>query len=246
MATTAIAAADATARIGSSQAKLVDNFETFLSLLTTQLKNQDPLSPMDGNQFTQQLVQMTGVEQQLLGNQLLTSLVAQGGATLDGAVDLIGKTVTADGKKAELTAKAAEWTYELAADAADAKLTIKDAKGLTVWEGPAPELEAGRHTIEWNGLMTSGQRAPQGFYTVAIEARDGKGKSMPAPINVVGVATAAESIDGDTWLTVGSSKVRLSDITSVRQPSQTAAATAAPTAGTTPAPSAPQTAATTQ
>ena len=67
------APADATSK---GIASLADNFNTFLALLTTQLKNQDPTSPLDSNQFTQQLVQMTGVEQQLNGNTLLKQLVA--------------------------------------------------------------------------------------------------------------------------------------------------------------------------
>jgi flagellar hook protein FlgE len=181
MATTAISAADATARIGSSKAKLVDNFETFLSLLTTQLKNQDPLSPMDGNQFTQQLVQMTGVEQQLLGNQLLSSLVAQGGATLDGAVNLIGKTVTADTKTTALTGKGAEWTYELAAEAADAQLTIKDSKGLdrlgrrrARTDGGPPHRRMGR---------PAAQRAPgaSGRLHLVHRGQDGGRQVDPGP-----------------------------------------------------------------
>jgi flagellar hook assembly protein FlgD len=77
---------------------LADNFQGFLTLLTTQLKNQDPTSPLDTNQFTQQITQMTGVEQQLLSNQLLQQLVtAQGGVA--SAANLIGETVTAPGAK---------------------------------------------------------------------------------------------------------------------------------------------------
>jgi flagellar basal-body rod modification protein FlgD len=77
---------------------LASNFQGFLTLLTTQLKNQDPTSPLDTNQFTQQITQMTGVEQQLLSNQLLQQLVtAQGG--LASAANLIGETVTAPGAK---------------------------------------------------------------------------------------------------------------------------------------------------
>ena len=79
--------------INTSLGSLANNYQTFLSLLTTQLKNQDPLSPLDTNQFTQQLTQMTGVEQQLLGNQLLQQLVTDQSVT-QGA-NLIGKVVTA-------------------------------------------------------------------------------------------------------------------------------------------------------
>src|SRR5215475_4984650 len=88
------AASQDTAALG--RARLAENFDTFLSLLTTQLKNQDPLSPLDTNQFTQQLTQMTGVEQQLLGNQLLQQLVNEQGG-MSQAAALIGKVVTAPG-----------------------------------------------------------------------------------------------------------------------------------------------------
>jgi flagellar hook assembly protein FlgD len=95
---TGSAANTATATINSSLASVANNYQTFLSLLTTQLKNQDPLSPLDTNQFTQQLTQMTGVEQQLLSNQLLQQLVtAQAG--IGQNANLIGKVITAPGAK---------------------------------------------------------------------------------------------------------------------------------------------------
>ncbi|MFN4069049.1 MAG: flagellar hook capping FlgD N-terminal domain-containing protein, partial [Brevundimonas aurantiaca] len=63
---TAISSVDAQGRLNSGKAMMASNFETFLTLLTTQMKNQDPLSPLDSNEFTAQLTQMAGVEQQLL------------------------------------------------------------------------------------------------------------------------------------------------------------------------------------
>lgn len=87
------------AGVNTGLAALADNFQGFLTLLTTQLKNQDPTSPLDTNQFTQQITQMTGVEQQLLSNQLLQQLVdVQGG--LSAGATLIGKVITAPGAKA--------------------------------------------------------------------------------------------------------------------------------------------------
>jgi flagellar basal-body rod modification protein FlgD len=80
--------------VNNGIASLADNFQSFLALLTTQLQNQDPLNPTDTNQFTQQITQMTGVEQQLLSNQLMQQLVsAQGGVT--SAANLIGDSITA-------------------------------------------------------------------------------------------------------------------------------------------------------
>jgi flagellar basal-body rod modification protein FlgD len=84
------------ASINNSLASLANNSQTFLTLLTTQLQNQDPLNPLDTNQFTSQLTQMSGVEQQLLGNQLLQQLVSEQGG-LTQAAGLIGKTITAPG-----------------------------------------------------------------------------------------------------------------------------------------------------
>jgi flagellar hook assembly protein FlgD len=86
----------AAASLNQGLGSLASNFQSFLTLLTTQLKNQDPTSPLDTSQFTQQITQMTGVEQQLLSNQLLQQLVStQGGVA--SAANLIGETVTAPG-----------------------------------------------------------------------------------------------------------------------------------------------------
>jgi flagellar basal-body rod modification protein FlgD len=94
--TNSSAAASNTASINSGLASVASNYQTFLSLLTTQLKNQDPTSPLDTNAFTAQLTQMTGVEQQLLSNQLLQQLVtAQSG--IGASANLIGKVITAPG-----------------------------------------------------------------------------------------------------------------------------------------------------
>ena len=84
--------------INNGLASLAGNFQSFLSLLTTQLQNQDPLNPTDTNQFTQQITSMTGVEQQLISNQLLQQLVAQQ-TGVGAAAGLIGDTITAPGAK---------------------------------------------------------------------------------------------------------------------------------------------------
>src|SRR5579862_2258269 len=109
------ASTQSAAAVNNGLAQVADNFQTFLTLLTTQLKNQDPLSPLDTNQFTQQLTQMTGVEQQLLSNQLLQQLVSQSqGGGLTGAVGLIGKTVSASDTSATLQNGSATWQFSTA------------------------------------------------------------------------------------------------------------------------------------
>src|SRR5690606_31900143 len=136
----AVSTNTAGARINAGSQLLSSNFETFLSLLTAQLKNQDPLSPVDSNQFTAQLTQMAGVEQQLLTNDLLTSLLAgQAGGGLSGAANYIGKDATAAWSANKLVDGAATWSYELAGDATEASLEVLDGSGNVIWKGAAPE-----------------------------------------------------------------------------------------------------------
>ncbi|MFN7129895.1 MAG: flagellar hook assembly protein FlgD, partial [Brevundimonas sp.] len=137
---TAVSSVDAAGRLNSGTTMLASNFETFLTLLTTQMKNQDPLSPLDSNEFTAQLTQMAGVEQQLLTNDLLTSLVAaQSAGGLDNASNYIGKQVTAAWTATSLDDGKATWSYELGANADKVKLQVVDSTGKVAWEGDAPD-----------------------------------------------------------------------------------------------------------
>src|ERR1700745_1994530 len=104
----------ATAAAAGSNAmqQLSGNFQTFLTLLTTQLKNQDPLSPMDSNQFTQQLVQFSQVEQQINSNKNLEDLIAlTKSQSATNAVSYLGKTLTLTDGTAALQNGTANWTY---------------------------------------------------------------------------------------------------------------------------------------
>ncbi|RZJ80718.1 MAG: flagellar hook assembly protein FlgD, partial [Brevundimonas sp.] len=173
----AVSTTNAAGRINTGGTMLASNFETFLSLLTSQLKNQDPLSPVDSNQFTAQLTQMAGVEQQLLTNDLLTSLLsAQQGAGLTGAANYIGKEATAVWSANKVEDGKATWSYELGEDAKAAKLQVLDSAGKVVWTGDATELKQGVHDFTWDGKTTAGgQVADGGVYTLKITATDTAG-----------------------------------------------------------------------
>src|SRR5882724_7491094 len=100
------------------QQEIAGNFQQFLQLLTTQLKHQDPLSPLDTNQFTQQLVQFASVEQQLKTNDQLTSLVSlQQTAQSTQALTFVGKTAAVDGSTAALTHGSATWKLSVPTNA---------------------------------------------------------------------------------------------------------------------------------
>src|SRR5665213_3972325 len=114
---------------------IASNFTTFLQLLTTQLQNQNPLDPLDTNQFTQQLVQFAQVEQQMKSNDQLTSLVSlEKSAASTTALAFVGATVVVDGSNAQLANNQANWTFNVTKPAA-ATVTIKDSTGQTAYTG---------------------------------------------------------------------------------------------------------------
>jgi flagellar basal-body rod modification protein FlgD len=197
------------------QKNLASSYTTFLSLLTAQLQNQDPLSPLDTNSFTQQLVQMTGVQQQLLSNELLQQLVTKKDDSGYNAVNLIGRTATATTGDTQLADGKAQWTYELPFAAASATLTITDARGNTVWTGPATELGAGKHAFTWDGKNGNGAKVDDGVYTLKVSAKDDADKAIAATTSVVGKVSGIEQTANGTLVTVGAAKVPLSAITAV-------------------------------
>ncbi|HRD46148.1 MAG TPA: flagellar hook assembly protein FlgD [Caulobacter sp.] len=202
----------------SSRNRLADSEETFLALLTTQLKNQDPLSPLDSNEFTAQIVQMTGVEQQLLTNDLLTMLVGMNDGGLAGSVDLIGKTVTAATDEATLQDGKSTWTYDLDRNATSVKYEVVNSAGQTVYSETKDSVAAGDQAFEWNGKTTQGtQLSDGGTYSLKITATGSGGETINTSIFTSGVASGVETLNGETVVTVGKLKIPVSSITSVQQ-----------------------------
>lgn len=209
----------ATNRIAAGSSMLASNFETFLTLLTSQLKNQDPLSPVDSNQFTAQLTQMAGVEQQLLTNDLLKSLVAaQGGGGLASAATYIGKDATAAWSATKMTDGKTTWSYELGANAASAKLQVLNGSGKVVWEGDAPDKTTGLHDFTWDGKATTGSDGQDGqVYSLRIVAKDAQGGALDAQVLTRGRITGVEMYDGEPYLTVGNSILPLSTVIALEE-----------------------------
>ena len=216
--TPATPATGTAADLQSGVSSLASGYQTFLTLLTTQLKNQDPTSPLDTNQFTQQLVQMTGVQQQLLSNQLLQQLVNNSGSGQGAAsaVGLIGKTVTAASDTGVVTKGAVNWGYDLPSAASSATLSVKNAAGVVVWSGAAPDLSAGSHAFTWNGKDSSGRQLPDGgTYTLSVAASDAAGAAITATPQVTGVVSSVQTLAGQTVVQIGGSTAPVSSITSV-------------------------------
>ena len=236
--TTAAAAAATTPTVGTPSAtlqglgSLADNFNTFLTLLTTQLKNQDPTAPLDSNQFTQQLVQMTGVEQQLNTNSLLGQLVSNTSGGVSGAVGMIGTNVKATSTTANLTNGQAQWTYNLPAGAADVKIQILDANGNVVAAQAPTDKSAGNHVVTWNGQNLSGtQLANGGTYTLKVAATDSTGAALTTPSYVEGLVTGVTQDNGAASIIVNGTAVPIASVISVNKNAPASTASTGATTG---------------
>ena len=210
-----IAANATTSAASAARNTLAKNFDTFLTLLTQQLRNQDPLQPMRSEEFTQQLVQFTGVEQSIATNKNLEELLGlfRTGFSAN-IVNYLGKTVSARGDIGELARGAASWTYELPSRADRVTMTVSDAQGRTVFDGDG-NAAAGRHNFAWDGRDNAGLLQPNGLYRLTVSAVDSAGTAMLAKTSIRGVVSGVETIDGETLLTVGGQKVPLDNVISV-------------------------------
>src|SRR5881394_2330843 len=146
-AVTSNSAASAASASGLDKDTIAGNFQTFLTLLTTQLKNQNPLDPLDTNQFTQQLVQFAGVEQQLKSNDQLKSLIdIEKSAQATQALVYVGNTVAVDGSTAQFD-KSATWNFTSEKDTS-ATITITNSTGQTAFTG-SYALKQGNSSFLW-------------------------------------------------------------------------------------------------
>jgi flagellar basal-body rod modification protein FlgD len=216
VATTSGVSSSTSTNIAGAQQSLAGDQQTFLTLLTTQLKNQDPTSPMNTDQFTQQLVAMTGVQQQILTNQLLQQLVGNQTGVGD-PVSLLGKTVTATSSNATLQSGKADWQFSTAADATDVKGQVTNNLGQVVSQTDLGALGAGAHAFSWNGKDQGGVQMPDGgTYTLTVAATDSAGNTVNSTIYQQGTVTAVNNTGGQVLLTVAGSQVPSNAITSVQ------------------------------
>jgi flagellar basal-body rod modification protein FlgD len=216
MAVSGVGSAGSSSSTSMSGARLADNFDTFLQILTTQLRNQNPLDPLDTNQFTQQLVQFSGVEQQLKTNEFLEAMMTSTqNANNSQAVSYIGKVVTAEGSKTELIGGKAMWHF--ATDkAANITATVRDKDGNVVYT-KSGSVKQGESVFTWDGVGSDGRKKPDGSYSVTIEARDGDGKLVNVATQMTGEVTGVDFSGSEPVLIVGGARVNLSAILSVRQ-----------------------------
>ena len=181
----------ATSATGVDQGTLAKNFTNFLQLLTTQLKNQNPLDPLDTNQFTQQLVQFAQVEQQLKSNDQLATLVSlQKTAQSTAALGFVGQKVLVDGATASLVDGSANWSLNVPKPAV-VTINIRSSTGQTVFTG-SYTMSAGVNDFAWDGKSANGTQWPDGSYTMVVTAKDAGGQAVAVPTEVEGMVNSAD------------------------------------------------------
>jgi flagellar basal-body rod modification protein FlgD len=197
--------------IGIDGKTIAGNFQTFLQLLTTQLKHQNPLDPLDTNQFTQQLVQFAQVEQQLKSNEQLTTLVSlQRTAQGTQALNFVGQTVAVDGATAPLVNGRAAWTLSVPR-ASVATVNIRNSTGQTVFSGSFT-MNAGQQPFVWDGRDASGLQWPDGNYTIAVSALDANGQPVSIATEIEGMVDSADLTKNPPVLSVAGQSYTLDKI----------------------------------
>jgi flagellar basal-body rod modification protein FlgD len=195
---------------------LAGNFQTFLTLLTTQLQNQNPLDPLDTNQFTQQLVQFASVEQQLKTNDSLTTLVSlQQTAQSTQALTFVGKTAVVNGNTAALTNSSATWDLSVPTNS-NVNVSITSSTGQTVFTGSYSVNAGNSQPFTWNGQGNDGTQWPDGQYKLTATATDSAGNNVAISTQIQGVVSSVDLTQSPPLLSINGQTYTVSQITSIQ------------------------------
>lgn len=199
--------------------------EQFLQLLVAQLKNQDPLSPMESQEFASQMAQFASLERlhsidSRLGDALNAQLMSTQAITNTMAASLIGKEVVAAGDSLMLKNGSANLYFDLAATAKEVEITIYDEEGIaiqTIWRRT---LSEGENTVVWDGSDYSGKTVADGSYTYTVQATDQEGNPIDALQTASGIITGVNYEGGIATLIAGDLEFPMGNVISIRQPEE--------------------------
>ncbi len=209
----ATASATAASATGSAKTSLTNNYNDFLKLLMTQLKNQDPTSPMDTNQFTSQLVQYSSVEQQIATNTSLTQLIqlTQGGEVLQ-ASSLVGKpvTVTSD----HIALQGGKGAVQFSTTSAEpVSIGIYSDTGAKLRDATLTS-QPGQNAWSWDGKDNEGNTVADGSYRTIVQGQTGD-TAQALPFTVSGTATGVQKSGNTLQVALGALKVDMSAVQSL-------------------------------
>ena len=183
--------------------QIAGNFQSFLQLLTVQLQNQNPLSPLDTNQFTQQLVEFAGVQQQLNTNDSLATLVSlQQANQASQALGFVGKTAVVNGNTASLTNSQAIWELDVPSNST-VNIAITNSTGQIVFSGKFPANAGKNQPFNWNGRGNDGTLLPDGTYKLTATATDSAGNTVAVNTHVAGVVDSVDLTQSPPLLSIG-------------------------------------------
>ncbi|NQW01618.1 MAG: flagellar hook assembly protein FlgD [Rhodospirillales bacterium] len=202
----------------AAKAKLDEDLNQFLTLLVTQLQNQDPLDPMDATEFTSQLVQFASVEQQIYQNSNLEKMLnLQETSQIASMVDFIGNQVEFFSQELPLSDGYAEFSYVMPAGVSKGSINIANSSGLNVFYADA-DTSIGKHTVKWDGMNKNNQQLGDGTYTLLVTGQDSSGNLVEIEHLVVGPVTGAGVDDGIVKLFInGAITIEQDKILSVRK-----------------------------
>ena len=217
-----ISGVGASAAAGQSQAaadrqKLADDLDDFMTLLTTQLQHQDPLDPMDANEFTTQLVQFASVEQQISQNSNLEALIrAQETSQLSSVASYVGRMAEVKTNQVQIYNGEAEFNYTLHEDAKSTLINIVDDNGRTVFSGEG-NVSAGKHGVIWDGTDLSGQRLPDGLYKLTVTSLSDEGVPVDVTTTAVGKVTGVSYAGTEPELIMTNQAIPLANVISLKE-----------------------------
>ncbi|MGE4562052.1 MAG: flagellar hook assembly protein FlgD [Rhodospirillales bacterium] len=186
-----------------AKAKLNEDLNRFLTLLVTQLQNQDPLDPLDATEFTSQLVQFASVEQQIFQNSNLEKLLnLQETNQISQMVDFIGKRVEYIGQELSLEKGNAEFSYVMPLSVVDANVNISNSAGQNVFFAKG-DTTAGKHTVIWDGVDKNGNQQSDGKYSVLVSGTDPQGNLVTIEHMMVGSVSGAGVEESQVKLFIG-------------------------------------------
>lgn len=194
--------------------KLTSNYSDFLKMLMTQLKNQDPTSPMDTNAFTTELVQFSSVEQQINTNSSLTQLIqlTQSGQLLQSS-SMVGHTVSASGISMPLQNGIGNVQFTTQSTGL-VTVSIYNGSGTLVAEKVVTS-KIGINKWTWNGQDSNGTIQPDGGYKINITGTSKAGTVTELPFNVLGLVTGVVKNGTNLQLQIGSVTTDFTNVQSI-------------------------------
>ena len=189
----------------------------FLKLLVTQLKNQDPLKPMDNTAFVAELAQFSQLDQSTKQVQLLEKSIAQQTDSMQYTLlPMIGRNVQVEGSLIDLNNGPAKLTYALEREASTVRVTIQDKQGKAIRILDLGAQSAGKQEVQWDGRNQNGLLMPNGTYQYQVLAKDAKGGAVVAAPSSVLKISGVRMVNGTPQLAAGDYVIDRKDIVELR------------------------------